>query len=372
MYRWNGDYYDWAQSSPMVPPNDAWSLVALTVEPTRATLSMRTTQGLITQVNVAPHGVQSFDGVSFLGYDTGGSTRYFNGGMDEVRFYNRTLTNYEIEQIYQSGLNNASSPRPTGVTAAYFNGTNFQTPVVLRLESQINYDWGLASAAPGVNADNFSVRWTGCLVPRYTETTTFHIRANKGFRLTVGDQQIINNWSGSITTEVTGTAALVAGIPMPFRLEYFDDVDTARCEFYWSSASQTKEIVPMSRMMVNETSALPGTPIVISSPEDQQPRSIAASALRAMEDLPRANQSMTLETSSDDMLNLIFTRLADMPENYVLEVSDDLDNWQPIPDQHWSIRRDTFGFEEVRVPHACCILAPRSPKSWFRLRVITE
>jgi len=49
--------------------------------------------------------------------------------------------------------------------AQYFNNTNFEAPAeVTAYESDVDFNWGLGAPAPGINADNFSARWT---------TTTF-------------------------------------------------------------------------------------------------------------------------------------------------------------------------------------------------------
>src|SRR3989344_1460838 len=48
-----------------------------------------------------------------------------------------------------------------GLKGEYFNGKNFDTSVLTRTDPQISFDWGVGSPAPGVNVDNFSVRWTG-------------------------------------------------------------------------------------------------------------------------------------------------------------------------------------------------------------------
>ena len=51
-----------------------------------------------------------------------------------------------------------------------------------------------------VGADNFSVRWTGQLVPRFSETYTFRTTSDDGIRLWVkpantGDWvELVNNW----------------------------------------------------------------------------------------------------------------------------------------------------------------------------------
>ncbi len=53
-----------------------------------------------------------------------------------------------------------------GLHAEYFAGSSFAGhPVLRRIDPEIDFDWNAASPAPGVPATDFSVRWTGVLVP---------------------------------------------------------------------------------------------------------------------------------------------------------------------------------------------------------------
>ena len=48
-----------------------------------------------------------------------------------------------------------------GWQATYWNNTDLSGPPALqRAEGNLDYDWGTGSPAPGVNADQFSARWT--------------------------------------------------------------------------------------------------------------------------------------------------------------------------------------------------------------------
>lgn len=365
-YHWEGDQYDFSPSPAIIVPDNQWCLAALVISPTGGTMHLRTASGLRTAVNAVPHGIQPFEGYTFLGSDQGHGDRYFKGWLDEVRFYRRALTAAEIELIYQ---NATGVTRPIGVTGTYFNGPNFDSQVVQRIDQAINFNWGTGSPAQGVTADNFSVRWTGCLVPQFTQTYTFHVLADQGCRLWIGNQQIINAWQGSGTGEVTGTANLTAGTPAPFRLEFFDLTSTARCELYWSGPSLAKQIIPQSRLLINETSMPPGSTIYIDPNEDAASNTVPASVTAAITDLSRAQTSFSLEPSPDGMLTLNFSRIAGAPEVYSLEVSQNATDWTIVPDEHWSIRGRSDGLEDVRIAHACCLISPRLGKSFFRLRV---
>jgi hypothetical protein len=102
-YTWNSDS-TWSYVSGLVPPTNQWSFVALVVEPTQATLYLCNTNGVQTAVNAVAHASDVF-GTWQIGHDNqaGTATRTFNGAIDEVAVYTRSLTKTEIEALFAAG-----------------------------------------------------------------------------------------------------------------------------------------------------------------------------------------------------------------------------------------------------------------------------
>src|SRR6185436_19575566 len=107
---------------------------------------------------------------------------------------------------------------------------------------------GNGSPDPSIGANTFSVRWTGQVQPRFSETYTFRITSDDGVRLWVNNVQIINNWSNHAPTTNSGTIALVGGQRYDIRMEYFENTGGALAKLEWSSASQALQIVPQARL----------------------------------------------------------------------------------------------------------------------------
>lgn len=111
-------------------------------------------------------------------------------------------------------------PEPEVFHGQYFNNTTLSgEPALVRDDAVINFNWGLGSPGPGVNADNFSVRWTGNFTFE-PGAYRFKARADDGVRLWVDGALIIDAWKdqGPTTYEATVT---VAGL-CPIRLEYYE------------------------------------------------------------------------------------------------------------------------------------------------------
>jgi hypothetical protein len=112
----------------------------------------------------------------------------------------------------------------------------------------VNFNWGSGSPAATIGSDSYSVRWTGEVLPRLSEATTFYTSSDDGVRLWVDGRLLIDNWTVHTVTENRGTITLVGGRRYSIRLEYFDSVQAATARLSWSSAGQTKEIIPYRRL----------------------------------------------------------------------------------------------------------------------------
>jgi len=137
---------------------------------------------------------------------------------------------------------------PTGLQAQYYDNVDFTSLRVTRNDATVNFDWGTGSPDPLVGADTFSVRWTGQVLPQYSETYTFYTYSDDGVRLWVNNQQIVTNWTDHAPTENSGTIALTAGRWYEVKMEYYENGGGATAKLSWSSPSRPKEIVPQSRL----------------------------------------------------------------------------------------------------------------------------
>ena len=84
----------------MTLPDGQWVFVALVVEPDRATITMGESGVLASAVNLTAHSPEEFDGVTLIGRDSTGNSRYFEGGIDDVRIYDAALSPAQIAALY--------------------------------------------------------------------------------------------------------------------------------------------------------------------------------------------------------------------------------------------------------------------------------
>ncbi len=116
----------------------------------------------------------------------------------------------------------------------YFNNQNLSgTPVLVRSDPAIDYNWGWGEPGPGVNQDHFSVRWTGAF-PFEVGQYRFRTYTDDGVRLYVDDRLLINAWYPMRGTRVRDYTPGAGNHTV--RVEYFERTQVARAHVTWTSA----------------------------------------------------------------------------------------------------------------------------------------
>ncbi len=157
----------------------------------------------------------------------------------------RWVTNYVSDDQANHIWDVSAAATGDGLAATYCDNADLTGAFIKRLDSTINFNWGLGSPDPGIASDTFSARWVGYLEPQFTENYTFYANTDDGVRLWVNNQLLIDQWvTGS--GEWTGSIDLVANVRYRIRMEYFEDTDTALAELSWSSPSVLRTIISQS------------------------------------------------------------------------------------------------------------------------------
>lgn len=146
------------------------------------------------------------------------------------------------------------NPLPFGLKAEYFDNKDLTNLKLTRTDSNINFDWGYGSPNPSIGSDTFSVRWSGFVVPQYSETYTFYTLTNDGVRLWVNNQLLIDRWVNQPAKQYSSSINLIAGQKVSIKMEYYENITKALASLYWSSPSTPKQIVPAGRLLLSENS----------------------------------------------------------------------------------------------------------------------
>lgn len=139
-------------------------------------------------------------------------------------------------------------PVGVGLNAEYYDNKDLTNHYFTRTDSTINFNWGNDSPGGGISQDTFSVRWSGLVLPIYSEPYTFYSVSDDGVRLWVNGNLLVDNWTDHGATENSGTLTLIGGRLYTIRMEFYENGGEAIARLYWSSPSQGKEIIPQSQL----------------------------------------------------------------------------------------------------------------------------
>jgi hypothetical protein len=116
----------------------------------------------------------------------------------------------------------ARAQSTTAFTGEYFNNISLSgTPVFLRDDPAINFDWGNGSPDPSIPADNFSVRWQRWYNINPAGNYTFTMTSDDGSRLWVDGALVIDMWWDHAPLARAATLSLTAGYHL-IRMEYYE------------------------------------------------------------------------------------------------------------------------------------------------------
>ena len=136
--------------------------------------------------------------------------------------------------------------------AEYFNNMTLSgAPALTNCTPSINYTWGSGGPGNGVNADQFSARWSGSFnfnAASYTFTAT----ADDGIRVWVDGNQIISAWKDQSATTYQATINLTAGTHL-IKVEYYENGGDAVAQVGWQAApTPTQLTLNWQDMSTNE------------------------------------------------------------------------------------------------------------------------
>ncbi len=148
--------------------------------------------------------------------------RFMNGNHD-IRIDYFEAGGMAVARFNWSEITAGSSGGPLfpNWRATYFNRPDLSgAPVLVRDDRYINFNWGLASPGPGVNADFWSVRWTrqiNALPGQYR----IILSSDDGSRLFINNQLIVDNWRDQATTRTSSDFFWNGGV-LNVVIEYYD------------------------------------------------------------------------------------------------------------------------------------------------------
>ena len=112
-------------------------------------------------------------------------------------------------------------------------------------------EYGVSSTEfvpPQFSSDNFSVQWSGFIIPEYTTEYTFYIVADDGVRIWIDEKLIIDKWTPQAPTEWSGKVKLSANKKYPIKIDYFENSGGETLILGWECDHFKKCLIPNGRL----------------------------------------------------------------------------------------------------------------------------
>lgn len=119
-----------------------------------------------------------------------------------------------------------------GLRGEYFPNRELSgAPALTRIDPVLDFAWGGGAAAASLPADDFSVRWTGKLVPRASGHYLLSVTGDDGFRLSLDGKRVLEDWTVHAPRSRGAVTTLEAGRSYDIVLEYYEQGGGAELRF---------------------------------------------------------------------------------------------------------------------------------------------
>ncbi|MGD2034955.1 MAG: glycoside hydrolase family 3 C-terminal domain-containing protein [Bacteroidales bacterium] len=135
-----------------------------------------------------------------------------------------------------------SSEGKAGITGEYFNNRELEgTPFEVRTDSMVNFSWFNRSPMPGMNRENYSIRWHGTLTAPVTGRYLISLSGDDGFRLFIDDRLMIDAWYDGWKTELI-YMRFDAGSRHTIEIDYYQKEWYSHISLEWVLPSENAEL----------------------------------------------------------------------------------------------------------------------------------
>ncbi len=136
----------------------------------------------------------------------------------------------------------AQDGRTHGLTAEFFNGTQFEKFVEKRTVPVVDFDWNDGSRPARVNDEYYSIRFSGQVLTKEAGDYIFLTTSNDGIRLWVNGQLIIDNWTDHHAITDVGKITLPANTRCEIRIDYYQTRFSAVTRLEWITPKHSPDV----------------------------------------------------------------------------------------------------------------------------------
>lgn len=163
-----------------------------------------------------------------------------------------------------------------GLTGSYYNGRDTlgnipttpagytftgKTPLMVRTDSAVSFDWLAGSPGPALSSDHFMAQWTGFVrMPHASTQWRFGVRHDDGVKLRLNTTTVLDKWASSATAVEWSANQNLSTAESPIQLDYFHATSGAHVELWADDLADSEGpvIVPSSWFTTRRTTMREG------------------------------------------------------------------------------------------------------------------
>lgn len=109
-----------------------------------------------------------------------------------------------------------------GLKGEYYKGVELQgAPLMTRVDKTVDFDFVATAPSDEIGTQNFSVRWSGYMIPKASGLYDLGVTGDDGFRLWLDGRLLVEDWTTHGAETKTEKIKLTGGHKYAVRLEYF-------------------------------------------------------------------------------------------------------------------------------------------------------
>lgn len=170
---------------------------------------------------------------------------YYNGSNNELNATTLKLAFYKFAD-------------GKGIKAALYSNASLTMPYEnVRIDNNIDFDWGYNRPDYKIETWEYSIRWAGNILPKYNTGYTFYTQTDGGVRLWVGDQLIIDKWDIEGYHEERGIIELKVGRGYSIKMEYRNNGGSGTARLLWGNYFRPeKEVIQKENLYYDKSFSL--------------------------------------------------------------------------------------------------------------------
>lgn len=162
----------------------------------------------------------------------------------ELPKFNKKTITVNNDALFEDAGQNFYTDRTLkehGFKCEYFDNIDFAgAPAIVRVDSEINFNYGKGGPAADFPVDNFSAVWTGYYLSPKDEKLGIAIGGDDGYRLIINDSVVAAHWGNHAYDRRTISYPVEKGKGYDFRIEYFESTGGAKVDLMAYSLNKDK------------------------------------------------------------------------------------------------------------------------------------